>query len=161
MAEREQLLQLAADIVSAHASNNPLSADQLPGLIQQVFSTLATVQQKVATPPLPEPAVSVRTSVRQDHLVCLDCGKHFSMLKRHLIAGHKLSPDQYRQRWQLLPTYPMVAPAYAKIRTAIAKKIGLGRQGAAGRRVTGRKATKLGSAASHGSSREIVEPLTL
>ena len=88
MAEREELLQLAADIVSAHASNNPLSADQLPGLIQQVFSTLATVQQKAAAPPRPEPAVSVRASVHQDHLVCLDCGRHFSMLKRHLMSDH-------------------------------------------------------------------------
>ena len=87
MAEREELLQLAADIISAHASNNPLSADQLPGLIQQVFSTLATVQQQAAAPPTPEPAVSVRTSVHKDHLVCLDCGRHFSMLKRAFDVG--------------------------------------------------------------------------
>ena len=140
MAEREELLQLAADIVSAHASNNPLSADQLPGLIQQVFSTLATVQQKAAAPPRPEPAVSVRASVHQDHLVCLDCGKHFSMLKRHLMTDHQLTPDQYRQRWQLPPAYPIVAPAYAKTRSALAKRIGLGRKGRAVRKMTGRKA---------------------
>ena len=140
MAEREELLQLAADIVSAHASNNPLSADQLPGLIQQVFSTLATVQQKAAAPPRPEPAVSVRASVHQDHLVCLDCGRHFSMLKRHLMTDHQLTPDQYRQRWQLPPAYPIVAPAYAKTRSALAKRIGLGRKGRAVRKVTGRKA---------------------
>jgi predicted transcriptional regulator len=107
MAEREELLQLAADIVSAHASNNPLSADQLPGLIQQVFSTLATVQQKAAAPPRPEPAVPVRASVHQDHLVCLDCGRHFSMLKRHLMSDHNLTPEQYRERWQLSPAYPI------------------------------------------------------
>jgi len=140
MAEREELLQLAADIISAHASNNPLSADQLPGLIQQVFSTLATVQQQAAAPPTPEPAVSVRTSVHKDHLVCLDCGKHFSMLKRHLMTDHHLTPDQYRQRWQLPPTYPIVAPTYAKARSAMAKGFGLGRKGRAGRKVTGRKA---------------------
>ena len=140
MAEREELLQLAADIVSAHASNNPLSADQLPGLIQQVFSTLATVQQQAAAPPTPEPAVSVRASVHQDHLVCLDCGKHFSMLKRHLMRDHQLTPEQYRQRWQLSASYPVVAPAYAKTRSAMAKRIGLGRKGRAVRKVTGRKA---------------------
>ena len=140
MAEREELLQLAADIVSAHASNNPLSADQLPGLIQQVFSTLATVQQKAAAPPRPEPAVSVRASVHQDHLVCLDCGRHFSMLKRHLMSDHNLTSEQYRERWQLSPTYPVVAPAYAKTRSALAKRIGLGRKGRAIRKVTGRKA---------------------
>jgi predicted transcriptional regulator len=140
MAEREELLQLAADIVSAHASNNALPADQLPGLIQQVFSALATVQQSAAAPSRPEPAVSVRASVHQDHLVCLDCGKHFSMLKRHLMTDHQLTPDQYRQRWQLPPTYPIVAPAYAKSRSAIAKSFGLGRRGRAGRKAAGRKA---------------------
>ena len=140
MAEREELLQLAADIVSAHASNNPLSADQLPRLIQQVFSALATAQQSAAAPRRPEPAVSVRASVHQDHLVCLDCGKHFSMLKRHLMTDHQLTPEQYRQRWQLQQTYPIVAPAYAKTRSAMAKRIGLGRKGRAGRKATGRRA---------------------
>jgi predicted transcriptional regulator len=142
MAEREELLQLAADIVSAHVSNNSLPADQLPGLIQQVFRALATAQQKAAAPPKPEPAVSVRTSVRQDRLVCLDCGKHFSMLKRHLMTDHRLTPEQYRQRWQLSPTYPIVAPAYAKTRSALAKRFGLGRKGSAGRKMTGQRARR-------------------
>ena len=142
MAEREELLQLAADIVSAHASNNALPADQLPRLIQQVYSALATARQSAATPPRPEPAVSVRASVHQDHLVCLDCGKHFSMLKRHLMTDHQLTPDQYRERWQLSPTYPMTAPTYAKTRSAIAKKTGLGRKGSAGRKTAGRKARR-------------------
>jgi predicted transcriptional regulator len=140
MAEREELLKLAADIVSAHASNNALPADQLPRLIQQVYSALATAQQSSTTPPRPEPAVSVRASVHQDHLVCLDCGKHFSMLKRHLMNDHQLTPDQYRQRWQLPPTYPIVAPAYAKTRSALAKRIGLGRKGRTVRKMAGRKA---------------------
>jgi predicted transcriptional regulator len=140
MAEREELLQLAADIVSAHASNNDLPADQLPKLIQQVYSALATAQQSAAAPSRPEPAVSVRASVHQDHLVCLDCGKHFSMLKRHLMRDHQLTPDQYRQRWQLPPTYPIVAPAYAKTRSALAKRIGLGRKSRPGRKAAGRKA---------------------
>ena len=142
MAEREALLQLAADIVSAHASNNVLRADQLPGLIQQVFSTLATAQQKAAEPLRPEPAVSIKASVRPDHLVCLDCGKHFSMLKRHLMTDHQLTPQQYRQRWQLSPTYPIVASAYAKTRSALAKRLGLGRKGSAGRKMAGRKARR-------------------
>jgi len=93
MAEREELLRLAANIVSAHASNNALPADQLPELIQQVFSALATAQQSAATPPRPEPAVSVKASVHQNHLVCLDCGRHLSMLKRHLMTDHQLTPD--------------------------------------------------------------------
>jgi predicted transcriptional regulator len=139
MAEREELLRLAANIVSAHASNNALPADQLPALIQQVFSALATAQQNAATPPRPEPAVSVRASVHQNHLVCLDCGRHLSMLKRHLKTDHQLTPDQYRQRWQLPPAYPIVAPAYAKTRSALAKKIGLGRKSRAERKVTSRK----------------------
>jgi predicted transcriptional regulator len=142
MSEREELLQLAANIVSAHASNNALSADQLPWLIQQVYSALAAAQQSAATPPRPEPAVSVRASVHQDHLVCLDCGKHFSMLKRHLMTDHQLTPEQYRERWKLPPTYPIVAPAYAKSRSALAKSFGLGRKGRAGRKVTGRKAMR-------------------
>ena len=142
MAEREELLQLAADIVSAHASNNPLSADQLPRLIQQVFSTLAAVQEKAAVPPGPEPAVSIKASVRPDHLVCLDCGQHFSLLKRHLRTDHQLTPEQYRQRWQLSLTYPMVAPAYAKTRSALAKRLGLGRKGSVGRKMAARKARR-------------------
>ena len=142
MTEREELLQLAADIVSAHASNNPLSADQLPRLIQQVFSTLATVQEKATVPPVPEPAVSIKASVRPDHLVCLDCGQHFSLLKRHLRTDHQLTPEQYRQRWQLSLTYPMVAPAYAKTRSTLAKQFGLGRKGSAGRKMAARKARR-------------------
>jgi predicted transcriptional regulator len=142
MVEREELLGLAADIVSAHASNNALPADQLPALIQQVFSALATAQQNAATPPRPEPAVSVRASVHQNHVVCLDCGRHFSVLKRHLRRDHQLTPDQYRQRWQLPPTYPIVAPAYVKTRSAMAKRIGLGRKGLAGKKAAGRKARR-------------------
>ena len=134
MAEREELLRLAADIVSAHASNNSLPTDQLPTLIGQVFETLATVGQATAAPLRPEPAVPVRQSVRSDHIVCLDCGRHFSMLKRHLMSDHNLTPEQYRERWQLSPTYPVVAPAYAKTRSALAKRFGLGRRGSPGRK---------------------------
>jgi predicted transcriptional regulator len=127
MADREQLLTLASDIVSAHVSNNAVPPDQLAALIQQVFNALATVEQKTAEPPRPDPAVPIKQSVRADHLVCLECGRQFSMLKRHLINEHKLTPDQYRMRWELPPSYPIVATNYAKVRSALAKKIGLGR----------------------------------
>jgi predicted transcriptional regulator len=130
MADREQLLMLATAIVSAHTRKNAVPTDQLPKLIQQVFIALATAEQKAMTPPRPEPAVSIKQSMRTDHLVCLDCGKHFSMLKRHLKTDHQLTPGEYRKRWELPFSYPMVAPAYAKVRSGLAKKIGLGRKGA-------------------------------
>ena len=128
IAERPELLGLATEIVSAHVSNNAVAADQLPGLIQQVFNALTTVEQATAAPPKAEPAVPVRRSVLADHIVCLDCGKHFSMLRRHLMTDHKMTPQQYRQRWELPPSYPLVAPDYARTRSALAKKIGLGRK---------------------------------
>jgi predicted transcriptional regulator len=131
MAERPELVGLATDIVSAHVRSNALAADQLPGLIQQVFNALATVEQVTAAPPKRESAVSVKKSVLADHIVCLDCGKHFSMLRRHLMTDHKMTPEQYRQRWELPPAYPLVAPDYAKTRSALAKKIGLGQKGSA------------------------------
>jgi predicted transcriptional regulator len=131
MAERPELLGLATEIVSAHVSNNAITADQLPGLIQQVFNALATVEQEIATPPKAEPAVTVKKSVLADHIVCLDCGKHFSMLRRHLMTDHKMTPQQYRQRWDLPSTYPLIAADYAKTRSSLAKKFGLGRKGQA------------------------------
>jgi predicted transcriptional regulator len=127
MADRDQLLTFASQIVSAHASNNAVAPDQLPGLIQQVFNTLATVEQKTTEQPMPNPAVPIKQSVRADHIVCLECGKQFSMIKRHLMTDHELTPEQYRQRWGLPASYPLVAANYAKVRSALAKKIGLGR----------------------------------
>ena len=134
MAERDVLLGLASDIVSAHVSKNTVTPDQLPSLIQQVFNTLAAVEQATTAPPKPEPAVPIKQSAKADHLVCLDCGKHFSMLKRHLMNDHKLTPDQYRQRWSLLASYPIVALNYAKTRSTLAKKFGLGRKSAVSRK---------------------------
>ena len=110
MAERPELLGLASDIVSAHIANNAVSTDQLPGLVQQVFNALATVEQATAAPPKAEPAVPVKKSVLANHIVCLDCGKHFSMLRRHLRTDHKMTPEQYRQRWELPPSYPWLRP---------------------------------------------------
>ena len=142
MAERRVLLALAADIVSAHVGNNSVAIDQLPGLIQRVFDALATVEQVTAAPPAPEPAVPVRRSVFPDHIVCLDCGQHFSMLKRHLMSEHRLTPEQYRVRWNLSPSYPIVAPDYAKARAAIAQKTGLGRKPRMAPRKAGRKGSR-------------------
>jgi predicted transcriptional regulator len=142
MAEHLELLGLAAQIVSAHVSYNAVPSDQLPGLIRQVFNSLATAEQVTTVPPKPESAVTVRQSVTAGHIVCLDCGKHFSMLKRHLMTDHKLTPEQYRQRWELPRSYPLVAPNYAKTRSALAKKIGLGRKGPAAPMNAGRKATR-------------------
>ena len=128
MAEHPELLGLATEIVSAHVMHNAVAADQLPGLIQQVFHALATVEHAISAPPKAEPAVPVKKSGLANHMVCLDCGKHFSMLRRHLMTDHKMTPEQYRQRWELPPSYPLVAPDYAKIRSSLAKKFGLGRK---------------------------------
>jgi hypothetical protein len=89
MVERPQLLVLATEIVSAHVSRNAVTVDQLPGLIQQVFNALATAEQAVTAPPKAEPAVMVKRSIFANHVVCLDCGKHLTMLKRHLMTDHK------------------------------------------------------------------------
>ena len=141
MAERPELLGLATEIVSAHVRNNAITAHQLPGLIQQVFNALATVEQATAAPPKAEPAVPVKKSVSANHIVCLDCGKHFSMLRRHLMTDHKMTPEQYRQRWDLPRSYPLVVPNYTKTRSALAKKIGLGRKGSS-QMNAGRKAAR-------------------
>ena len=101
MADREQLLTFATEIVSAHISNNTTAPDQLPTLIQQVFNTLAAVEQKTTEPPRPDPAVPIKQSVRPDHIACLECGKQFAMIKRHLATDHQFTPEQYRQRWGL------------------------------------------------------------
>ena len=125
----ETLITLAADIVSAHVSNNSVSLAELPGLIGSVYDMLASLGQEA--PPaevMPEPAVSIRASVKPDHIVCLEDGKKLKMLKRHLSTHYNLTPDQYRARWGLPSDYPMVAPNYAEKRRALAKAIGLGRK---------------------------------
>jgi predicted transcriptional regulator len=99
-----------------------------PKLIHDVYEALSTAARVAAEPMRPVPAVSVKSSIRSNHFACLDCGKQFSMLRRHLMTEHKLTPEQYRHRWHLLPSYPLVAPNYAKARSALAKKTGLGRK---------------------------------
>ena len=125
----ETLLTLAADIVSAHVSNNSVSADQLPGMIQAVYGSLASLGQEPEPVEVKrEPAVSIRSSIKPDALTCLDCGAKFKMLKRHLNTDHGLTPADYRARWSLSGDYPMVAPDYAATRKKLALKIGLGRK---------------------------------
>jgi predicted transcriptional regulator len=120
------VLGLTAQIVSAHVANNVVSPDALPSLIQEVYRTLAAVDKQPVAPERPQPAVAIKKSVMPDHIVCLEDGKKLKMLKRHLKSAYNLTPEQYRERWGLAPDYPMVAPNYAKHRSSLAKKIGLG-----------------------------------
>ena len=125
--QTNELLALTTDIVSSHVSNNPVQGAELPQLIQNVFSALATVGSGAAgSRPRPEPAVSIKKSVRPDYIICLEDGKQLKMLKRHIKTRYNLTPDEYRERWGLASDYPMVAPNYAAQRSALAKKIGLG-----------------------------------
>jgi predicted transcriptional regulator len=125
----ETLITLTSDIVAAHVSNNSVSADELSVLISSVYGALAGLgAPTVVVEVPPEPAVSIRSSVKPDHIVCLEDGKKLKMLKRHLMTHYNLTPDQYRARWGLASDYPMVAPNYAEKRRELAKKIGLGRK---------------------------------
>ncbi|NML95877.1 MucR family transcriptional regulator [Novosphingobium olei] len=126
---RETLITLTSDIVAAHVSNNSVAVGDLPTLISKVYSALAGVNTtEPVAEPTPEPAVSVRSSVKSDYIVCLEDGKKLKMLKRHLATRYNMTPEQYRARWNLPADYPMVAPAYADKRRELAKKIGLGRK---------------------------------
>ncbi|HEX4849098.1 MAG TPA: MucR family transcriptional regulator, partial [Novosphingobium sp.] len=125
----EMLITLTSDIVAAHVSNNNVAVEEVAGLIGNVYTALAGLgHAPVAEEKLPEPAVSVRASVKPDYIVCLEDGKKLKMLKRHLMTHYNLTPDQYRARWNLPADYPMVAPNYAEKRRDLAKKIGLGRK---------------------------------
>ena len=125
----ETVLRLTAQIVSAHVEHNTVQAEALPGLIEKVYQTLRDVGQAPVEPAKPVPAVSVKQSVKPEYIICLKKdGKKLKMLKRHLMTAYKMTPAQYRQRWGLPADYPMVAPSYAKVRSSLAKKIGLGRK---------------------------------
>lgn len=125
----ETLITLTSDIVAAHVSNNSVSVDEVPTLISNVYNALSGLGGGDAAEEVrPDPAVSVRASVKKDHIVCLDCGKKMKMLKRHLNTEHDMTPEEYRARWELPSDYPMVAPDYADTRRDLAKKIGLGRK---------------------------------
>ncbi|MBZ0216222.1 MAG: MucR family transcriptional regulator [Fimbriimonadaceae bacterium] len=124
------LVELAADVVSAYVSNNVIVASEIPAVIQDVFDALKRVSdESVETPQeMPKPAVPVKKSVTDDYIICLEDGKQFKSLKRHLRTHYNLSPEEYRDKWRLPSDYPMVAPNYARARSALAKKMGLGQR---------------------------------
>ena len=125
----ETLITLTSDIVAAHVANNNVEVADVPTLIETVYAALAGLGgEKVQDEERPEPAVSVRSSVKPDYIVCLEDGKKLKMLKRYLRTNYDMSPEEYRQRWDLPSDYPMVAPNYADKRRELAKQIGLGRK---------------------------------
>jgi predicted transcriptional regulator len=137
--ERTQIAELTTQIVAAYVSHHKIQVPDVPNLINAVATELGSLGTE-ATPTAmerPEPAVSVRRSVRPDHLVCLICGKKQKLLKRHLAVEHELTPNQYRDSFGLKPEYPMAAPNYAQQRRELAVKIGLGRPKRARRRTKG------------------------
>ena len=123
-------IELTADIVSAYVSNNSVSAGEIPSLINQVHAALMRVSagQSDAQPEPLKPAISVKKSITPDHLVCLEDGKKFKSLKRHLRTQYNMTPETYREKWGLPADYPMVAPNYAAARSQLAKQMGLGQQ---------------------------------
>jgi predicted transcriptional regulator len=124
------MVELTADIVSAYVTNNPVSTMDLPNLIGEVHSALSRVQGNGSASPAekPKPAVNPKKSVFTDYIICLEDGKKFKSLKRHLRTHYDLSPEEYREKWGLAPDYPMVAPSYAEARSRLAREMGLGRK---------------------------------
>ena len=128
---QEILITLTADIVAAHVSNNSVSVSDLPVLIANVHNALSGLNSSVAVEEVAklEPAVSIRSSIKPDFIVCLEDGKKMKMLRRHLMTAYGMTPDDYRAKWGLPSDYPMVAPNYAAQRAELARKIGLGTKG--------------------------------
>ena len=126
----QTFMELAAEIVSAYVSKNSVPAGELPGLIGDVHAALIRVSAAPDPVPVeaPKPAVPAKKSVTNDYIVCLEDGKRFKSLKRHLRTQYNMSPDEYREKWGLDSDYPMVAPNYAKARSKLAKDMGLGQQ---------------------------------
>jgi predicted transcriptional regulator len=123
------MIELTAEIVSAHVSNNNVATGDLPSLIQSVFAALSqTVAPGIADTAKQEPAVSIRASIKPDYIVCLEDGAKLKMLKRYLRTRYNMSPEDYRAKWDLPRDYPMVAPNYAEQRRTLAHQIGLGRK---------------------------------
>jgi predicted transcriptional regulator len=122
----DTLITLTADIVAAHVSNNSVSVNDLPQLINNIHSALAGLSGQAPPEAKLEPKVPIRSSIKPDYIVCLEDGKRLKMLKRHLMTHYQMTPDQYRQKWGLNSDYPMVAPNYAEQRRTLAKAIGLG-----------------------------------
>jgi predicted transcriptional regulator len=127
---KNELVELAADIVSAYVSNNTVVASDLPIIINETFDALCKASARAAEPVKEElkPSVPIKKSVTPDYIVCLEDGKKFKSLKRHLRTHYNLTPEEYREKWGLPHDYPMVAPNYAAARSALAKKMGLGQR---------------------------------
>ena len=121
------IIEYASEIVSAYVSNNPIQSGELPDLIREVHSTLKDLKDSTGVDAAPEPAVAIKKSITDDFLICLEDGKKFKSLKRHLRSKYGLSPEEYREKWGLPYDYPMVAPSYARKRSALAKEMGLGK----------------------------------
>ncbi|MCO5159942.1 MAG: MucR family transcriptional regulator [Mesorhizobium sp.] len=126
----DTLIELTADVVAAYVSNNPVPVSELPNLIADIHAALGRVGGSSEAPPAEKqkPAVNPKKSIHDEYLICLEDGKKFKSLKRHLMTHYGLSPDAYREKWGLDPSYPMVAPNYAAARSQLAKKMGLGRK---------------------------------
>jgi predicted transcriptional regulator len=126
----DALIELTADVVAAYVSNNPVPAADLPALIADIHAALGRVGGAPEQAPVEKqkPAVNPKKSVQDEYIICLDDGKKFKSLKRHLMTHYGMTPDQYREKWGLDPSYPMVAPNYAAARSQLAKKMGLGRK---------------------------------
>ncbi len=126
----DMLIELTADVVAAYVSNNPVPAGELPNLIADVHAALGRVGGAAEQAPVekPKPAVNPKKSITDDYIICLEDGKKFKSLKRHLMTHYNLTPEQYREKWGLDPNYPMVAPNYAAARSQLAKEMGLGRK---------------------------------
>lgn len=124
------LIELTADVVAAYVSNNPVQIGDLPNLIADIHAALSRVGSVAEPAPAEKqkPAVNPKRSVFDDYIICLEDGKKFKSLKRHLMTHYNLTPEEYREKWGLDPSYPMVAPSYAAARSALAKKMGLGRK---------------------------------
>jgi len=123
-------IELTAEIVSAYVSNNTVAAGEIPSLINQVHAALARVSGKSGDAPAEplKPAVSIKKSITPEYIICLEDGKKFKSLKRHLRTQYNMTPEQYRDKWDLNADYPMVAPNYAAARSQLAKQMGLGQQ---------------------------------
>lgn len=134
MEDREALVTLTADIVAAHVSNNSIAISDIPLVIRSVHEALAGLGGTDEPEVKQEPAVSIRSSVKPDYIVCLEDGKKLKMLRRHLMTHYGMTPDDYRAKWNLPKDYPMVAPNYAETRRALAKEVGLGTKGRGGGR---------------------------
>ena len=135
MEDQETLVTLTADIVAAHVSNNSVAISDIPLIIRSVHEALAGLASGAEPEPEPQqPAVSVRSSVKPDYIVCLEDGKKLTMMRRYLMTNFGMTPDEYRAKWNLPKDYPMVAPNYAEKRRELAKQIGLGTKGRGGGR---------------------------